>query len=94
MDFEDGAAGKVTIETVPSELGDSAFVSQIAIGFEGDEEMVDVAFTSVAVLHGEIVFTVDLTDGLSTTGPIPRDPTVALDVATKVDQKVAKLLAD
>jgi hypothetical protein len=95
--YEEGGTETYTLSSRTADLGEASFVLDVAVVPEvpaGEDPEPPFGFTTVSVLHGEVVFTVDLYDGFSTKDTIARDPAMAMSVAEIVDKKVGELQAD
>jgi hypothetical protein len=95
--YGEGFAETYTLTSRTAELGEVSFVIEVAVTPEvpaGEDPGPPYGFTTVSVLHGEVVFTVDLYDGYSSKDTIARDPALAVTVAELVDKQVGELQAD
>lgn len=91
--YESGEVDTYTLSTRRIDLGEAGFAVDVTVSFEGVDEPA-IGFTTISVLHGDVVYTVDVYDGFSSTGTIPRDPALATTVAEAVDAKVGEVQAD
>lgn len=91
--YSETEAVTYALSSRPLELGELAFVTDVTATPEGIDEPPS-GFTTISVLHGDVVFTVDLYDGFSTTETIPRDPALAMTIAELMDEKVGEIQAD
>jgi hypothetical protein len=97
IDYGADGAETYALTSRTAELGEASFVVDVVVTPEvpeGDEPEPPYGFTTVSVLHGEVVFTIDLYDGFSTQATIARDPALAMTVAELVDKNVGELQAD
>jgi hypothetical protein len=91
--YDNGEVETYALSTRPLDLGEVGFATDVTVSFEGTENPA-IGFTSLAVLHGDVVYTIDVYDGFSSTGIIPRDPALAPAVAEAVDRMVGEVQAD
>jgi hypothetical protein len=97
VDFGAGGAETYAPTSRTAELGEVSFVIDLVVTPEvpaGEDPEPPYGITSVSVLHGDVVFTIDLYDGFSTKDTIARDPALAMTVAELVDKRVGELQAD
>ena len=95
--LDEGGSETYALSSRTAELGEASFVIDVTVTPEvpaGEDPEPPYGFTTVSVLHGDVVFTVDLYDGFSTKDTIARDPALALSTAELVNKKVGELQAD
>jgi hypothetical protein len=79
----------------PLDLGDAGFVVDMHVVPDDMEGFPPTGITNIAVLHGDVIFSIQMTDGLTDLGErITRDPMVARDIATQMAEKLDELPGD
>jgi hypothetical protein len=91
----DGSTINAHIAAGPISLGDDGYVLDMTGEIEEGSGLAPTGLTLVSVIHGDAAFSVQVVDGYDDAdNRVTRDPMIARDLATEMEEKLGVLLGD